>query len=80
MNTGGTQAGGTRDLPDGQTSLFGRDNGPDPFVIGVGQPRGREAESGNQLLFATDTLSPCVRGFHTPEHGLNPTLLLRAAN
>jgi hypothetical protein len=68
MDSGGTQVGGTHDLPDGQTGLFGRDHGPDPFAIGVGQPRGREAEPGNQLLFATDTLAPCLRGFHTPEH------------
>jgi len=27
MDTGGTQASGTRDLPDGQTGLFCRDNG-----------------------------------------------------
>jgi hypothetical protein len=68
MGTGGAQAGGTRDLPDGQTRLFCRDNGPDAFAIGVGQPRGREAEPGDELLFATDTLSLCLRGFHTPKH------------
>lgn len=53
---------------DGQTGFFCRDNGPDTFAIGVCKPRGREAEPGDQLLFATDTLSQCLRGFHTPEN------------
>jgi len=45
-----------------------RDNGPDTFAIGVCKPRGREAEPSDQRLVATDTRSPCLRGFHTPEH------------
>ena len=53
---------------DGQTGFFCRDNGLDTFAIGVCKPRGREAEPGDQLLFAMDTLCQCLRGFHTPEH------------
>jgi hypothetical protein len=52
----------------GQTGFRCRDNGRDTFAIGVCMPRGREAEPGDQLLFATDTLSQCLRGFHTPEN------------
>jgi hypothetical protein len=44
------------------------DNGRDTFAIGVCKPSGRKAEPGDQLLFATDTRSQCLRGFHTPEH------------
>jgi hypothetical protein len=45
-----------------------RDNGLDTFAIGVCKPRGREAEPGDQRLFATASRSPCLRGVHTPEH------------
>ena len=36
MNTGRTQAGGTRYLPDGQPRILRCNNGPDPFPLGVG--------------------------------------------
>jgi hypothetical protein len=66
---GGTAMSRETDIfTDGQTGSFGRDNGRDTFAIGVCKPRGREAEPGDQLLFATDTRSPCLRGVHTPEH------------
>ena len=39
MNPGRTHAGGTRDLPDRQPGLLSRHNSPDPFALGVGQPR-----------------------------------------
>jgi hypothetical protein len=51
-----------------QDDAKSRVNGRDTFAIGVCKPRGREVEPGDQLLFATDTLSQCLRGFHTPEH------------
>ena len=74
MDTGGTQAGGTRRLTDGQTGFWCRDNGPDPFAIGVCKPRGREAEPGAQLLFATDTRSPCLRVPYTRTYAFAPKL------
>jgi hypothetical protein len=66
---GGTAMSSETDIfADGQTGFFCRDNGPDTFAIGVSKPCGREAEPGDQLLFATDMLSQCLRGFHTPEN------------
>ena len=64
MNPGRTDAGGTRDLPDRQPGLLGGHNSPDPFALGVGQPRHGQAEPGYHLLFATDTLLPGSMGFH----------------
>ena len=53
---------------DGQTGFFCHDNGPDMFATGACTPRGRETGPGGHLLLATDTPSPCLRCFHTPEN------------
>jgi hypothetical protein len=66
---GGTAMSRETDIfADGRTSFFCHDNGRDTFAIGVCKPSGRETEPGDQLLCATDTLSPCLRGLHTPEN------------
>ncbi len=66
-NPGRTDVGSPCDLPDGQAGLLGRHDGPDPFPLGVGQPRHGEAESGDQLLLVTDTLLQGFRGFHVQQ-------------
>ena len=64
MNPGRTHVGAPRDLPDRQPRLLCRNDGPDPFSLGVRQPCHGEAEAGEQLLLATDTLLQGFRGFH----------------
>jgi hypothetical protein len=67
MDPGRTHASGTRDLPERQPGLLGRHYRPDPFALGVGQPRHGEAESGHHVLFVMDTLFPGFRGFHVQQ-------------
>ena len=55
-------AGATRDLPDRQRRLLCRNDGSDPFPLGVRQPCHGKAEAGEQLLFATDTLLQGLQG------------------
>src|SRR4030095_11788420 len=57
-----------RNLSDRQPGLVGRHDGPDPFLLRLGQPCGRRAQSGGELLFVSDTLSECFTSFHGLEN------------
>ena len=69
MDTAPAQPGRGGNLSDRQPGLVGRHDGPDPFLLRLGQARGRQAQSGCELLCVSDTVSEG----HTSFHGLENT-------
>src|SRR2546428_5413082 len=68
MDTATAQPRGRSDLSDRQPGLVGRHDGPDPFLLRLGEARCRQAQSGCELLFVSDTVSKGLTGFHVLEN------------
>ena len=55
---------GGRDLADGQATLVGLDDGPDPLLLGFFEPFLGEPQPVGDLPFAADLLAELIVGFH----------------
>jgi hypothetical protein len=64
MDTAATQARRGGDLPDGEASVTRSNNGPDPLLFGLAQPRRRQAQAFFGLLFVLEALSAFFSGVH----------------
>ena len=60
------EAGGGRDLTDGQPRLMGFDDGPDPLPLGPFQAFRGQAEPGGEPLLAPEPLFQLVVGSIPP--------------
>ena len=65
MDTAAAQARRGGNLPNGETSVIRGDDGPDPFLFGLAQPRGRQAQALFGLLFVLEALAAFFSGVHT---------------
>jgi hypothetical protein len=64
MDTAAAQARRGGDLSDGEASVTRSDDGPDPLLFGLVQPRGRQAQALFGLLFVLEALSAFFSGVH----------------
>jgi hypothetical protein len=64
LDTAAAQTSRGGDLSDGEASVTRSDDGPDPLVFGLVQPRGRQAQALFGLLFVLEALSAFFSGVH----------------
>ena len=62
METAATPTRRSSDLPDGEAGVTRGDDGPDPLVFGLVQPRRRQAQALVDLLVAQEALLACFSG------------------
>jgi hypothetical protein len=68
MDTAPAQPRGRRDLSDRQPGLVGRHDGPEAFLLRLGETRCRQVQSSGELLFVSNALSEGLTSFHGLEN------------